>query len=199
MFRSSQTRLKAHACALALAAGAALFAAPVLAQEAVATAPAAMAHDGSAANPSPSDSLAVNMVRRMAAKGLISKSDAEELIANAEADTARARAAEAPVRELPQEAQASAPAQAQAGVIRVPYIPENVRAEIKDELRKEVTQEAKDQHWAAPGLFPDWAERLTIFGDFRFRDESRIFDKNNANDFINFNPTTPTARPIRRS
>lgn len=188
MFRSSHPiRLKAHACVWALAAGAALYAAPVLAQEAVATAPAAMAHDGSADNPSPSDSLAVNLVRRMAAKGLISKSDADDPIANAQADTARARAAEAPVRELPGAETAQAQMQGQAGVIRVPYIPENVRAEIKDDLRKEVTQEAKDQHWAAPGLFPDWAERLTIFGDFRFRDESRFFGKSNANDFINFN------------
>jgi hypothetical protein len=183
MLHSFKFRLRAQASVAALLAfGPLLAATPGLAQETVATAAPASAPAGALAAAAPraaSDSLAVNVVRRMVAKGLLSQADADELIAGAEADTARAQAAEAPIQQLPG---AETP-----GVIRAPYIPENVRAQIKDELKSEMTQEAKAEHWALPNAFPDWASRLTVFGDLRFRDESQFYDKANANDFVNFN------------
>jgi hypothetical protein len=182
MFHALKARLTARtSIAALLAAAPLLLAAPAAsAQDALATAPAGQAMALSAGPQSASDSLAVNVVRRMVAKGLLSQADADDLIAGAEADTARAKAASAPIQQIPS-------ASAEAGTIRVPYIPDNVRAEIKDQLKSEMSQQAKDEHWAAPDTVPDWVSRLTISGDMRFRDENRAFDKNNANDFVNFN------------
>jgi hypothetical protein len=68
----------------------------------------------------------------------------------------------------------------------VPYIPETVREQIKNELRAEVTQQAKDEHWAAPNALPEWTQRLTLYGDVRVRGEGVFNDKGNYPFFPDF-------------
>lgn len=180
MFRSfaarPKRRLATSISLAALIAGAVVLSAPAAgAQEAIATSSAGQAN-GPAAVPPPSDSLAVNIVRRMVAKGLLTQSDADELIAGAQADTARARS-------LASAAPAGPPAE--PGDVRAVFVPENVREDIKAELRKEVVQQAKAENWAAPNTFPDWVSRVTLFGDLRVRDEQRNFDEGNYFAFVN--------------
>lgn len=152
----------------ALGAAAVLAPLPALAQESV-----------TAGAPAPSESAMVNLVRALVAQGALKAEVGDQLIRQAEAEALQARAANrAAAGDLP-----AAP----AGSIRVPYIPETVRAQIKDELRNEVMASAQTNGWAAPGqAAPDWTRRITLHGDVRFRSESALYSKTNADDIIDF-------------
>jgi hypothetical protein len=71
-------------------------------------------------------------------------------------------------------------APASTGVVRVPYVPEAVMREIKDEIRQEVLAQAKGERWGEPGALPDWLSRISWFGDFRLRYERDGFPAGNA-------------------
>ena len=77
---------------------------------------------------------------------------------------------------------AAAPARAAsgAGTVRVPYVPEFVRKEIKDELRAELVAQAAREGWAAPGSVPDWTRGITWDGDLRTRYQFDNFSPDNA-------------------
>jgi len=83
---------------------------------------------------------------------------------------------------LIKEAGAAAPppsAQAKPAV-RVPYMPQAVKDDITNQLREEVIATAKAERWADPGRLPEWADRLALDGDLRFRWQHDFLDKNNA-------------------
>lgn len=157
--------------------------------------PLAVAADGPApARPrvSRSQNVTINLINRLVERGALTKQDATELIQLAEEDAAQAKAE-------------AAQAQAQAGTasaqpepesapiaddtVRVTYVPENVKAQIRDEVKQEVMTEARKENWAAPNTFPDWVSRFTFFGDFRMRYEGNFFPSGNDNTgaFPNFN------------
>jgi hypothetical protein len=73
--------------------------------------------------------------------------------------------------------------------VRVAYVPEIVKQQLRDEIREEVLQQARDENWASPRTFPGWALRLTPFADFRIRYEGIFFPSGNDNTgaFPNFN------------
>ncbi len=66
------------------------------------------------------------------------------------------------------------------GVVRVPYVPEVVMREIKEEIRQEVLAQAKGERWGDPGALPDWLNRISWDGDFRLRYERDGFPAGNA-------------------
>lgn len=72
-----------------------------------------------------------------------------------------------------------APVQTQPGDVRVPYIPQTVRDEIREEVKAEVLAQAKDERWAAPEAVPEWSQRIRVEGDVRVRNESRLFSDRN--------------------
>lgn len=140
----------------------------------------ALAQEGSAASaPTPSESAMVNLVRALVAQGALKAEVGDQLIRQAEAEAGQVKAAnQAAARDLP-----SAP----AGSIRVPYIPETVRAQIKDELRREVMAEAHTNGWASPDeAAPDWTRRIKLHGDIRVRSETELYSKTNSNEIIDF-------------
>jgi len=61
--------------------------------------------------------------------------------------------------------------EADAGTVRVPYVPEAVRVQIRDEIRQEVVETARVEGWAQPGALPAWINRVSISGDMRVRGE----------------------------
>jgi len=143
--------------------------------------------------PSPSSNFAVNLINRLVQRGALTKEDAAELLQLAQADTARVQAAVAP-SSAPAPAVAAPPAAAAPppdsdDTVRVTYIPESVKAQLRDEIKEEVMQQARTERWAAPRTFPDWVSRVTLFGDFRFRYEGEYLPKgnNNTGAFPNFN------------
>jgi hypothetical protein len=172
--------------ALAIAIGAAAPGGPALADgEAMTTAPAGAAapaaqpQTGPApAAPQPSEIMVINLIRLLVKQGVITQAAADALVQQAEAETQQARAA----------AQASAAlAPPPPGVIRVPYVPEVVRNQIKEDVKKDVMAQAKSEGWASPHALPGWLGQVQFFGDLRFRDEFDLYSQNNVAQFIDYN------------
>jgi hypothetical protein len=68
----------------------------------------------------------------------------------------------------------------QPGVVRVPYVPEAVMREIKEEIRQEVLAQARGERWGDPGALPEWLNRISWDGDFRLRYERDSFPPGNT-------------------
>lgn len=148
-------------------------AASAFAQEAVATQQAGAAPPAPPTQPGHVQVDGEKILQLLVAKGLISKADAQGIIDQATVVTP------------------PAPSQIAAGgvdgdVQTIPYIPETVKKEITAELKSQVTQEAKAQGWAQPGLIPEWLGKVTLEGDIRVRDEEDAYDKNNDPNLVNF-------------
>ena len=73
-----------------------------------------------------------------------------------------------------------APKPAATPTVRVPYVPEFVRKEIKEEVRSELAAQAAREGWAAPGSVPEWTRGLTVEGDLRTRYQFDNFAPDNA-------------------
>jgi hypothetical protein len=103
------------------------------------------------------------------------------MIEQAKVEAAQAQAALSMAQELtPQE-----------GDVRVTYVPDVVKNEIKEQLKADVLAEAKLDGWHAPNEAPDWTQRVRLFGDLRFRFASTMFPdgagaNNNTGQFPNF-------------
>ncbi|KWS03035.1 Outer membrane receptor for ferric coprogen and ferric-rhodotorulic acid [Lysobacter capsici AZ78] len=124
-----------------------------------------------------SPEVTLKLIDLLVAKGVMTREQADDLIAEASASAAS----------KPATAVAAQPAyQTAPGAVVVPYIPEVVRQQIKDELRAEVTQQAKSEGWAAPNALPEWTQRISVYGDLRARAEDVLNDGENYNDFPNF-------------
>jgi hypothetical protein len=106
-------------------------------------------------------------------------------------------------------ANASAAGAIAPGVIRVPYVPEVVKEQIRDEVKEEVLAQAKQERWGEPGAFPDWLHRISFAGDVRFRFQGDRFPNDNLpnappevlqlppNGAYNINNTTEARNRLR--
>lgn len=65
-------------------------------------------------------------------------------------------------------------------VQRVPYIPDSVKAQIRNEVREEVLTQARAERWGTPGVVPSWVSRLQIDGDIRYRHQTDHLDGDNT-------------------
>ena len=140
-----------------------------------------------AAAPSPSASVTLNLIHRLVRKGVLSQEDATDLIRQAEADAAAAGAREAADGPLPADDD-----------VRVTYVPENVKSEIRQQVQEDVMSRARSEHWTAPDPVPAWTTRIHPFGDFRGRYESLFFPVGNENTgaFPNFNAINTGSAPF---
>ena len=76
---------------------------------------------------------------------------------------------------------------AKARVVRVPYIPESMRMEIRNQVKQEVLAQAKEERWGNPGALPEWLERFQFEGDVRLRyDSFQLGDANSAAGISNY-------------
>lgn len=64
-------------------------------------------------------------------------------------------------------------------VIRVPYVSETVKNEIREQLRQDVLAQAKAERWGNPEALPSWLRHLTLEGDVRVRWQSELFGTGN--------------------
>ena len=160
---------------------------PLLLLVLLACVPVMPAADAAAPVP-PSQNLTINLIRRLVQRGVLPQADADDLMKLAEADTAAAKA-EAAAQPAPATTVATTPAPAASDTVRVTYVPEFVRKQIRDEVKQEVLTQARDERWAAPRSFPEWVSRYTFFGDFRLRGEGIFYPSGNDNTgaFPNFN------------
>ncbi len=122
------------------------------------------------AAPAPSPNATVNLIRILVKKKVLTEAEAAEMIQQAEEEAALAQAQAAGV-----------PAPDSEGAVRVTYIPEVVKDQIRDELKADVLSQARLEGWAAPKEVPDWTKRIKLFGDVRLRYEGVYFPDGNDN------------------
>lgn len=132
--------------------------------------------------PTPTESTVINLIRLMVQRGLLTQTDADGLIRQAQAEAAQARTAAAAAPATT----ASPPENLAPGSVFVPYVPQIVKDEIKEQLRQEVMAKAQAEKWASPGMVPDWSRRITLSGDLRFRDEFQLLDDANAIGLVDY-------------
>ena len=102
-------------------------------------------------------------------KGILTREAANQMIANATKKAAGAAALATP-----------APAVKPGDPVRVTYVPETVREQIKEQLRDEIVAQARTERWAEPNAVPEWVDRIRVEGDLRVRYEQQRFNKNNS-------------------
>jgi len=147
-----------------------------------------------AVNPSalvpPSQNVTINLINRLVQRGVLPKEDAADLIKQAEADAEIAHAQAVATQAASAEAAAAQAAVAQVGsgglppptddTTSVSYIPEVVKQQMRDQIKQEVMDQAREENWAAPHTLPDWVSRFTLLGDIRVRYQGDFFPADNS-------------------
>ncbi len=103
------------------------------------------------------------LIDALVSQGLLSRERADALL----------KQAAAPQWGAPKAAAAAPPA---PPVVRVPYIPESLKAEITEQIRNEMLATTRAEGWADPRTLPAWLRGLTINGDLRVRAQQENFD-----------------------
>ncbi len=110
------------------------------------------------------------LIQALVEQGLISRERADALVRQATQRRAPAVAAVA----VPPAAAASAPP-----VVRVPYLPETLKAQIKEDIRNDVMVTAREEGWADSRKIPPWLRGISLEGDIRVRAQGDLFDDHN--------------------
>lgn len=150
----------------------------------------------------------INLINRLVEKNILTAEEAAEMIKTAEADAAAARdeaaaaknelaRARALIAEVPQQAAAAVAASKSVpefstpmeDTVSVPYIPEMVKSQMRDQIKQEIMDQARNENWVNPRALPDWVSRFRFNGDFRLRAEADLYPSGNDNTgaFPNFN------------
>ncbi len=146
----------------------------------------------------PSDNVTINLIRLLVENGHIKKEQAEALIKQAQSDAATARiqaqadaqtTAVQVVKEAVDARIIPEVGPAPDDAVRVTYIPEIVKKQIRDELRADIAAQAKTDGYVNNTKIPDWVTKFRVKGDVRLRYEGNYFPSGNDNTgaFPNFN------------
>jgi Putative porin len=134
-------------------------------------------------NAAPSPNATINLINLLVKQGVLTEEQAATLIKQAddEAYVARQAVRDAATKAEGAEKQAATAADAVSppGTKRVTYVPEIVKKQIRDDIKKEVMEKAEKENWASPGKYPEWAQRIRFYGDVRVRYEGDLFPKGN--------------------
>lgn len=128
----------------------------------------------------PSQNVTINLINRLVERGVLTKEDSTELIRQAEEDAVKAKAQVAS-QQLAAASSAPAGTAPADGTVRVTYVPEVVKAQIREDIKQDVLKQARNENWAAPRTFPDWVSRFHFNGDVRVRYEGIYFPSDNDN------------------
>lgn len=105
----------------------------------------------------------LNLIEALVEQGVFSRDKADAMVKAAKAKAAAA------VAEKPKGAQ-----------VRVQYVPETVRNEIREQLKQEVIAQARAERWAEPNAVPAWLDRIKWEGDVRVRTQMERYARDNA-------------------
>lgn len=135
-----------------------------------------------AAPAAPTTNVTINLINLLVQKGTLSRAEAAEMIQQAEADavTAQNAAARAEIAALP-----PAPSEDE---MRVTYIPEVVKNNMRDQIKQELMAASREEKWSEK-QYPEWTSKFRPFGDIRARFQGDYFPDGNDNTgaFPNFN------------
>jgi hypothetical protein len=116
----------------------------------------------------------LNLIDALVENGVLSREKADKLVRDATVKAAQA-VVQAPVA-------ATHPEVGKDGkrIVRVPYVPESMKQEIREQIKNEVLAQAKTERWGDPGALPDWVNRFHFEGDVRVRSDSFRLGKDNT-------------------
>lgn len=130
----------------------------------------------------------LNLIQILVQQGVLSQEKSDQLIRQAEVKAQETVAAQK---------------KADAGVVRVQYVPEAVRKQISDQVREEVVAQAKVERWGDANAVPEWVDRFKLEGDLRMGYQGDRFAEGNAPEFFqqvqgqNINNTTEDRNRLR--
>lgn len=121
-----------------------------------------------------------NLIKQLVKQGVITDQAANEMIKQAEVEAVQ-QVAEA-------KATASVKDAVPADEVRVAYVPDFVKDEIRQQVRTDLREEvvgdvmakAKNEQWGLPNALPEWTRRFTLFGDMRLRSQSEFMASDNT-------------------
>jgi hypothetical protein len=128
----------------------------------------------------------INLVNALVDQGVLTRAKADEIIRQAQQTAADTTAGSvAPSASTAPGAGALAatpppPPPVAPGVVRVPYIPESVKQELRAEVKQDVLAQAKSERWGEPGSFPEWLRHFNWAGDLRLREQLDRFPDGNV-------------------
>jgi hypothetical protein len=124
----------------------------------------------------------VGVLEELVRSGVVSAADARKIVDKAQSDALT-------------EAKSSADEPVNPETVRVTYVPQIVKDELrqqikndlKDEVSQEVIEQARHDGWGVPGALPAWISDVALHGDVRVRSESVMFASNNVQGYyLNF-------------
>jgi hypothetical protein len=149
---------------------------------------------------SPTANVTINLINKLVEKGILTRDEARAMIAQAEAEADIARQesqmqmveiAQVIAVDVVAEQLAFEDSMPQPGAddVRVTYVPEFVKQEIRELVGYDVVERARAEGWGQGPTVPAWVNRVAPFADMRFRYQGVFFpDGNNTSGaFPNFN------------
>ncbi len=107
----------------------------------------------------------INLIYALVDKGVLTNDSAQALIKQAEKSARK---------------KVEATRGSSEKVVRVPYVPESVKREIREQVKQEVVAQAKSEHWGDANAVPEWVRGMKWEGDIRVRYETDRFANTNA-------------------
>lgn len=115
----------------------------------------------------------LNLIQLLVEQGVLKQEAADAMLAKA-----RQQAADKVAQQQADETQA------EKGVVRVTYVPETVKRELREQVRQEVVAQAKLERWGDVNAVPEWLDRLKWEGDIRLRYQGDLFSGSNAPEAV---------------
>ena len=115
------------------------------------------------------------LIQALVEQGLLSRERADALLRQAAPRQGEAL----PMAAAPAASAAIAAGHVAPPVVRVPYLPESLKAQIRNDIKLDVLATARQEGWADARQLPPWLTSLTFEGDVRLRLEGDMFAKGN--------------------
>ena len=106
----------------------------------------------------------LNLIEALVEQGVFSREKADAMVKAAQAKAQAAAKSRPPT----------------ASAVRVQYVPETVKNEIREQLKQEVLAQARTERWAEPNAIPAWLDSIKWEGDMRLRYQLDKLDQNNT-------------------
>ena len=147
---------------------------PVLAQ------PAAAPVSAEAAALAQLRATTLGLIDALVAQGLLSRERADALLRQAQtaAPAAAPQSTDSGTWGSPRAAAGAASANT-APVQRIPYLSETVRAQLREQIKLDVLEQAREERWADSRQIPEWSRRISFSGDLRMRAQSELYASDN--------------------
>lgn len=123
--------------------------------------------------PDISENVTINLLRALVAKGILSNAEATLMVQQAQAQAEQARSAD--------KARKAAAQAEEDEAMRVSYVPEIVKKQMRDELRAQILADLRNGDAKNPLNPPPLDTGVDVFGDIRLRYELVSFPEGNDN------------------